>query len=87
MLSNIVAEHSIALMAESAQMMERAAEEVLGMKVETCLPRLTGTRDAHGVETIYLDGKPIMRMWPVEITFETLPDKVVTRATRRWQKL
>jgi hypothetical protein len=88
MLTNLVAEHSIALMGESMAMEERAVEEVLGFKVTAVDPgQLTGCRDAQGVDTVFFNGKPVMQMWPPEVVTETLEDRIVLRMTRRWRKL
>jgi hypothetical protein len=86
--SNIAADKSFGLLCESLMMEERAVEEVLGFKVTAVDPlRLTGFVDAKGVTTVVFDGKPIMQLWPPEVTWESLPDKYVLRLTRKWRRL
>lgn len=38
-------------------------------------------------EVVKLGGKPLLQMWPPEITTDVLPDRIVTRVTRKWRRL
>jgi hypothetical protein len=85
---SVVEKFSFGLQAEGLLMQERAVQEVLGFKVvEEMYPRLSGHRDDKGVDTLCLDGKPVMEIHPLEVTTEMLPDRMVTRLTLKWRRL
>lgn len=80
---------SISMHAESMALMERTIREVcglpdLGLLDET---RIIVHADAQGVETLVLDGKPVMRFWPAEVVDEVTPGCSRVVVSRRWVKL